>query len=359
VRGLAFLMVFGVHYLALPWGWAGVDVFFVLSGFLITGILFDTRDDPHRARNFYVRRTLRIFPLYYGVMLLLVLSYPIFRWEWSWGWLAWPAYLGNFIRVHRMTSGSGLETMANAVLRSRTFPGTELSFGHFWSLCVEEQFYLVWPWVVFLVRDRRKLLWVCGSCVVVCPLLRIVGSHILPQYLIEQEALYYFTPFRVDALLLGGWVALVRRGPSRRALLLAARFGFAALSVALLLWLALVPSARHLPQGYVYPAWWCTWAFSFIDLYAACLVVLVLQPASIAFRVFNLPALRWVGRISYGAYVFHAIFRREYNGIAISMGSHAHTLTVVFGLGSTLLMAWASFRWFETPFIRLKDRLAR
>jgi peptidoglycan/LPS O-acetylase OafA/YrhL len=69
--------------------------------------------------------------------------------------------------------------------------------------------------------------------------------------------------------------------------------------------------------------------------------------------------LRWVGRISYGAYVFHAIFRREYNGIAISMGSHAHTLTVVFGLGSTLLMAWASFRWFETPFIRLKDRLAR
>src|SRR4051812_33973991 len=63
IRAIAFLMVFGQHYLMLPWGWSGVDLFFVLSGFLITGILFDTRNDRHRVRNFYVRRTLRIMPL--------------------------------------------------------------------------------------------------------------------------------------------------------------------------------------------------------------------------------------------------------------------------------------------------------
>src|SRR5438270_7909455 len=86
-RAIAFLTVFATHYLLLPWGFTGVDAFFVLSGFLITGILYDKRDDLHRARNFYVRRSLRIFPLYYGIMLALVLLYPIFRWEWNAHWL--------------------------------------------------------------------------------------------------------------------------------------------------------------------------------------------------------------------------------------------------------------------------------
>jgi len=98
IRALAFLTVFANHYLRLPWGWAGVDVFFVLSGFLITGILFDTREQANRVRSFYVRRILRIFPLYFGLMLALVLLYPIFRWDWSWSWLLWPAFLGNFVR---------------------------------------------------------------------------------------------------------------------------------------------------------------------------------------------------------------------------------------------------------------------
>src|ERR1700712_3651211 len=77
LRAVAFLMVFFQHYLSMPWGWTGVNVFFVLSGFLITGILFDTRDAPNRARNFYVRRTLRIFPLYYAIFLALLLLQPI------------------------------------------------------------------------------------------------------------------------------------------------------------------------------------------------------------------------------------------------------------------------------------------
>jgi peptidoglycan/LPS O-acetylase OafA/YrhL len=362
IRALAFFMVFAQHYLQIPWGWTGVDVFFVLSGFLITGILFDTRDEPHRVRNFYVRRTLRIFPLYYGLMLLLLLCYPIFRWQWSWGWLLWPAYLGNFCHgIHPVTGVTSQMFLADFYALSGRFSNFGLRFGHLWSLCVEEQFYLIWPWVVFLVRDRRKLLQICLACVVICPLMRVAGNHILLQAGLDREVLYRWTPFRVDALLLGGLVALVRRGPSPRGLLLAARAGFGVLSGALLLWLALSPAARHRPTGYVYPSWQLTWGLAFVDLISACLIVMALERGSITFRIFNLSPLRWVGRISYGAYVFHDIPHDEFNWLIINHlhAPHPNILIAAVVLGFTLALSWASFRWFETPFIRLKERWTR
>jgi len=86
----------------------------VLSGSLITGILFDTRDDPHRIHNFYMRRTLRIFPLYYAVMLALVLAEPLAHWRWSSAWLLWPAYLGNYARfLHPYDLGTPLQYLGD------------------------------------------------------------------------------------------------------------------------------------------------------------------------------------------------------------------------------------------------------
>jgi peptidoglycan/LPS O-acetylase OafA/YrhL len=359
LRAVAFLMVFGQHYLRLPWGWAGVDVFFVLSGFLITGILFDSRDDADRVRNFYVRRTLRIFPLYYGVALLLVLCYPIFRWQWSWSWLLWPAYLGNFIRGHNIyTDGSPLKLLADAQLISRTVPWVELRFGHFWSLCVEEQFYLLWPCVVFWVRDRTRLLWVCAACVVACPLLRELANHMLPQFMLDQEILYRYTPFRIDALLLGGAIALLRRGPSTRRLLTAAHLGMAAILIAGLLWCALALIPGHTHRGYGYPLWRFTWGLSLIDLLAACVIVMALESCSLTCRILSLRPLRWLGRISYGAYVFHDVLDAEWVRLGTRYFSHPKWPVAALGLASTLLMASASFRWFEAPFIRLKQRWA-
>jgi len=360
LRALAFVMVFGIHYLQLPWGWAGVDVFFVLSGFLITGILFDTQDDPHRVRNFYIRRTLRIFPLYYGVMLVLVLLYPIFRWEWSWSWLVWPAYLGNFARAqHPFTFGSPLQRLADFQLVSRSDSFVRLFLGHCWSLCVEEQFYLIWPWVVFRVRDRKKLIYICVASVILCPLMRILGSHTLPQFMLNQEALYRWTPFRIDALLLGGLIALVRRGPSPRGLLIAARVVFAVLCVVITAWVLLNPSVRHEPDGYTYPLWRFTWGLSVIDLFAGCLIVMALEAGSATFRVFNLRPLRWIGRISYGAYVFHDIPHNEYYVLASNLKYPLQTTGPIVAFCGTLVLAWASYRYFESPFIRLKDRWTR
>ena len=80
------------------WGWTGVDMFLVLSGFLITGILYDSQQKPHRYRDFYIRRTLRIFPLYYFIWGVIFLMAPFAEWQWNWRWALWPAYLGNYAR---------------------------------------------------------------------------------------------------------------------------------------------------------------------------------------------------------------------------------------------------------------------
>ena len=159
----------------------GVDAFFVLSGFLITGILYDTRDEPGRVRNFYIRRTLRIFPLYYGVLLILLVLTPLFHWAWTWQWIAWPLYLGNFLHLfYPHLNNPFVIAFADADLLSKTSRFI-VTLGHFWTLCVEEQFYLVWPWVVFAVRDRRKLINICVTCIIVVPFARSFAEATLAE----------------------------------------------------------------------------------------------------------------------------------------------------------------------------------
>jgi peptidoglycan/LPS O-acetylase OafA/YrhL len=225
LRAVAFLMVFALHYLSrflpISFGWAGVDIFFVLSGFLITGILYDTQNSPFRIRNFYLRRTLRIFPLYYAVFILLFLSSFVVHWNWNRLWLLWPAYLGNsiFLLPHPPFE------VAQGTFLSQRWPWMEINFGHFWTLCVEEQFYLVWPWIVFGVRSRRRLIAICVAAIIFCPIARAFAGFYLPPAFIANEIINTATPFRVDALLFGALIALLLRGPSARRLSFSTPFG--------------------------------------------------------------------------------------------------------------------------------------
>ena len=360
VRAVAFLMVFATHYLQMPWGWTGVNVFFVLSGFLITGILCDSRGQPHRLSDFYLRRALRIFPLYYGLIVLLVLLYPIFRWQWSWAWLIWPGYVGNMARLLQTDApGSHTAMLEFAQLFSRTFPKVQLYLGHLWSLCVEEQFYLVWPWVVFGVGGtsaRRRLIAVCAAGILGLPLLRVLVEQRLPPVVIDNAALITVTPLPFDALLLGAFIALMRRGPGAFRTLPLARICFAVITAVFLIWVVRHPAARHAAPPYAYPPGTFTWRLSLIDLFAGCVIVMALERGSFTYRLFSLRPLRWLGRISYGAYVFHDIL----HGLIARLFHHytAHWImpTAVAGLASTVLLAWASYRWLESPFLRLKDR---
>lgn len=359
LRAIAFLMVFFTHYCGMPWGWAGVDLFFVLSGFLITGILFDTRDDRYRARNFYVRRTLRIFPLYYAVFLFL---FPVVYRQLSWAWLVWPAYLGNYARFFSpYAQGSPLQLLADAqpaaqmaMLKSR--PMT-LFLGHFWSLCIEEQFYLIWPWVIFWIRDRRKLFWICAASVPICVAARLAGQSWLPTWMLDHQVLYRATPFRLDALLLGGLIALWLRGPSAHRLLRSARLALPLALVALFLWAAFTPGHFWQQQPYRYPPWTFTWGLLAIDLLAALGIAVAIQPGSLIYRALNQRPLRWLGRISYGAYVLHDIPHYIYFRIATMIApEHTFRLLAAIALVSTCVLSWLSYRFFESPFLNLKER---
>jgi peptidoglycan/LPS O-acetylase OafA/YrhL len=373
IRALAFLMVFAQHYLAVPWGWAGVDVFFVLSGFLITGILFDTRHDLHRIRNFYIRRTLRIFPLYYMVMLVILVLLPVVHWHLSWGWLVWPAYIGNYARFIRpYAQMSSLQLLADfQPVGSVSHHQIKLFLGHFWSLCIEEQFYLIWPWIVFLNPSRRTLLAICGASLPVCLAVRLAGQHLLPQWMLDNEVLYRVTPFRLDALLLGGLIALLIRGPQRAWLLRFARIALPGALLALIACVLISTRGVLLQRPYPYPAWKFTWGLSAIDIVSGLLILVALQPDTFVYRIFHLRVLRWVGRISYGAYVFHDIPHPQYEYVARvivgaiysgrSMGFHplAYRITIltsILALGGTLLIARLSFRWFESIFLNFKER---
>ncbi len=371
LRAIAFFFVFAQHYMSFPWGWSGVNAFFVLSGFLITGILFDTRDDPHRARNFYVRRTLRIFPLYYGIFLLFLITTPIFHWVWSAAWIAWPLYLGNFLRFvspAATVAGTTLQRAGDAQLHGSGFPVT-LYMGHFWSLCVEEQFYLFWPWIIFYVRSRRVLLWVCSIVVVLGPIARLLAEHLAPRWMIAGQLTYRVTPFQLDSLLLGALLALLWRGVHRQLLLKLGSVVAAAGSLLLLVYVAWIVATcfPNFLAHFRYPSWALSWGLSLVNIYSASLVLCALRPGSWAFRLFRLRPLRWVGRISYGAYVIHDSLHAAYFHFIFGLARHLHLYDAIgenglwytslgFSFVFTLVLAHLSFRFYESRFLNLKER---
>lgn len=358
LRTVAFLLVFCNHYLGLPWGWAGVNFFFVLSGFLITGILFDARDDLHRARNFYIRRALRIFPLYYLVLLGTLLVWPAFHWHWDWRVLAWVVYLGNFLHFSPEGVGSMAQRMRDfQLVGSLHGHALTIFLGHFWSLCIEEQFYLLWPWIVFWVRDRRILLWICGLALPVCLGLRLLAQHTFPAWMVSQNVLSRFTPLSCDGLLFGGFLALLLRGPYRAQVIRVATWLMPPFLTLCVAFAFRGPAQWHRGALYAYPDQVETLGFTVLDILGALLLLSALEPRNWLYKLLGLRPMRWAGRISYGAYVLHDIPHEVYSRFGPFFPSHRDAAAALIGLVCTYLLAALSFRFLETPFLNLKERL--
>ena len=321
---------------AMDPGFLGVRLFFVLSGFLITGILLDARDAAEAAGvarlgvlgRFYARRVLRIFPLYYAIVLAgLVAGIP--RAREAWPWLL--GYSSNFFE---------LVTQRSVVY-----------YGHFWTLAVEEQFYIVWPWLV-LFAPRR---WI-GFIMVAAVLSAIVYRAMAGDLLFTARGWDQMPIGCLDTLAVGALLALVFRDgpPPERLQQILRRFvlptGIS--SFVLLHWhSARTGDDRLLVVGHELAfALFCCWLIAG------------------AYRGFGGPAARllearplvYLGRISYGIYAYHLLIplllAKSFRFLGWTFPSHGMGRLAIAG-AVTIAIAAASWRFFEAPINSLKQRV--
>ncbi len=322
-------------------GWSGVQLFFVISGFLITGILIDSEGKPGRWRNFIMRRVLRIFPLYFGFLAFFYLLLPALD--------ALPAWL---------ESSRSQQIWFWAYLVNWVQPYTEgLGFGHLWSLAIEEQFYLVWPWLVILL-PRRRMVALCLLLIVSAPLFRILLSVYDPHWV---ESAYTFTFARWDALALGALLAcLLRSEPAWQRLRSWVWPLFLLLSGLMASQLLLFHEFRAVTGtlGLLNQ--------TTVALWSALLLILVLRveaPQGTGWKVRLGRLLMRIGKYSYAIYLVHLPIKIWWIDAGHAwlpsdfpvLGVPAALLANFF---SVLLMSMAvaalTWQWLEAPFLRLK-----
>ncbi len=329
LRGAAVLAVVALHAGVFPWGWVGVDVFFVLSGFLITGILLDARTAgasgwSSYGKPFYMRRFLRIVPLAWTFLALLFLvapalgvlgRVPMREQLWYWGFISnW--WLG---------------------LRS---PASWMA-GHFWSLAVEEQFYLCWPWIV-LATPRHRLGTLLRVLLVAAFVVRIV---VLVMQLPPQVGHIYqnLTLARMDGLVAGSLLALLERSEGGLARHAAAARTWLVACGALFVLLELFAPTRAFAYVLRYSA--------VAGVAAAALLLILASPGGVATRVLGMRWLRWTGTRSYGVYLIHL-------PVVLWLGARglAPAVVLVAGLAVTLALAAMSWDLLERPLLAHKRR---
>jgi peptidoglycan/LPS O-acetylase OafA/YrhL len=332
LHGTSHLLAFLVH----P-GWIGVQLFFALSGFLITGSLLDTQRATNYFRAFYARRALRILPLYYTVLILLLIVAP-------------ALHLGPTIL--QANAKEQLSLWSFTVNWTHAAP---YGFAHFWSLAIEEQFYLFWPFIVHRLSARRLF--------AVCLYIAMIGIFIRGVMVFDGASswtVYTATTSRLDALALGAAGACLVRIPAARAWL-ASRLTAVNLA-ALTIFVVGVPVTR----GYDTDAFLCQiYGYTVLALCSAILVTAAAADGeqvspTILVRILSWPLLRSWGKYSYAIYIFHQLIHKLWGEpwMVSTFASRppAHTVylySVAIGLVS-FGAAYLSYQLFEKHFLKLK-----
>ncbi len=329
LRALSVLFVMALHasYGRLNGGFLGVDIFFVISGFLITHLLVEEQRLSGRVSlsHFYLRRVFRILPpLIVTIILALILwrGDAVDRWPVA---RAALFFYANFLPAERLGD-----------------------LGHTWSLAIEEQFYLVWPllFIIFAARWPRALMGVALAV--------ILGSFLTRYYMVgagaDLNALYSFTPARLDPIMLGSLIALsgVAQRSSPPLLVRAAAWGSFALAIGFFL-LATRDRMQGVPVN-----------FLLFALVAGTLVASVpqLAPRDPLAMLLGNPLARYIGKRSYGLYLYHYPIFGAMEGVRIE----GNLTNYIWVTAVKCLLAFGaaelSWRLIEQPMLRLKSRVA-
>lgn len=353
LRGLAISLVIFFHlfpYFQLSkLGWVGVDLFFVLSGFLITGILIDTSDTKHYWRNFFIRRILRIFPLYYLTLILFILlaessddfrtnpvvNYAYFSENQVWFWL----YLSN---IKMFIEGEWLPS---------------LIFNPFWSLSIEEQFYIFWPLFIYNLKGRNL-------AIVIVSL--VVGGILVRIFLVTMNysslSIYVFTFSRLDAILLGSLISLMVRVEKWRIYLEHSVPVIFVLALSGLLGIAVVNKSfnPYLESLQLY-------GYTLIAIFFSALLLITISNNKLNIKhVFQNPFLVFMGKYSYALYIFHWPLYLLLNDPLKKILTIYFSNNTVVELGVsfvalifTILASLFTWNLFEKHFIKLKSVLSK
>jgi peptidoglycan/LPS O-acetylase OafA/YrhL len=355
VRGVAAATVFIYHYgggarssvflvhvagIAIHLGWAGVSLFFVLSGFLITGILLGSMNRPQWRKTFFIRRALRIFPLYYFALLALIVVALLLHVPWSKTLPIWRL----FLYLQGFPHAAKLETLSPIFV-----------VGHLWSLAVEEQFYLVWPIFLVFAARRNAVRRLCAGVFLGSLLFRLC----VYVFHLNYEWALYSIGGRAGEMAVGGFLAASLRGSGREwEQILAAAKPLVLSSLAVVI--AIIWWAYYTDET---GPWMATLGIASFSLMFASVIALCLTPGWTE-RFFSLPMLRWLGKVSYGIYVYHLLLYPFFAWVTrqfisnVGGDKYLLVLALVAAVG-TLTTAWISFTLLESRFLGLKASLGK
>ena len=354
VRGVAILLVLLFHFGILTFGWTGVDLFFILSAFLITQVLQSTKSRGFGAYigRFYWRRFLRIVPLYFGYLAVISLVF-LFTGK--------PSFLGAQLPWLATFS---YNFYCGAVL----IGGKEHLFHPLWSLSTEEQFYLVWPIIVWLL-PRKGVVALAIAMFLAAPIIRANEYHLVQSLGISvgsEGRLVYNFPFgHIDLFACGALLALVRNGlwvtrPRLWAILLV----FPALLHVIWQVLSSILQGHAFPQHLGFPTSdislrFHIWGYGLGCLAFSGLMVIALygNRENWVRRAMEWEPLRWMGKISFGLYILHwPILLLMMHFFPLSDSIFLRILQWQLFIGVAVTAAWLSYRYYESVFLRLKTR---
>ena len=329
MRAVAVLLVFGAHTVTRGFGWQGVHLFFVLSGFLITGILRRSRKAGAYWRVFYLKRVTRIIP-----PLLIFFLWGVLLYHPPWKIL--PTY---------MLFGANLASVSRFDLRN--------SFDVLWSLSVEEHFYIFWPFAVRFCTRKQLIRLSLGICLVE-PILRIAFTHRVAN----AQAIYMLTPFQLDGLAAGSLLAILFEEGRRRQQV--GRWSLRTLCVGVVCYGALA-MASHSFGFSANSVLFNGIGYSMVAVISASLLAeIYLHPRRLLSRVLSSRALVFLGTISYGFYLFHPLMLDTFDRVFPAAHSRlsAELPLSAAAFAAAVMVSWLSFRFYENSITRWGRRAA-